>query len=158
MRPQERSNFDQSIESLEERLCALPAPPVPARLEARLLAAIPAAASNESPRSALTPRPWHIGWSVAGLATVIAAASICAVFLWPRPDRQATGPSAMVSSPPGQPVHETAPQQPDNPPRVASWLESRGLRDGAERPLFAWPVQESSPLMVLAATRPDLLD
>ena len=41
MQPQRRPNSDRSPESLEARLRALPAPPVPSDLEARILAAIP---------------------------------------------------------------------------------------------------------------------
>ena len=56
MQFQRRPNSDRSPESLEARLRALPQPPIPSELEARILAAIPARPSNsdELPRLART--------------------------------------------------------------------------------------------------------
>ena len=47
---QRRPNSGRSPESLEARLRALPQPPVPGDLEARILAAIPVKVSNNLPR------------------------------------------------------------------------------------------------------------
>ncbi len=58
MQFQRRPNSDRSPESLEARLRALPQPPIPSELEARILAAIPARPSinDELPRGRVTHR------------------------------------------------------------------------------------------------------
>src|SRR5262245_35735495 len=73
MPPERRPSTDRSPEALEARLRALPRPPVPDGLEARLLAGVPAALPV--PR-----RRWPI-W--AGAAAALAAACLLAVLAWP---------------------------------------------------------------------------
>jgi len=94
MQFQRRPNSDRSPESLEARLCALPQPPIPVGLEARILAAIPARPSNndELPRLARSgSRRWRlIVW--AGASVAAAAACLLAVRFWPEPDDQHTAP------------------------------------------------------------------
>ena len=75
MHPQKRPGPDRSPEGLEARLRALPPPPVPAELEARLLAAIPA------------PRRRRPIW--AGVVGVLAAACLLAALAWRGRDRHA---------------------------------------------------------------------
>src|SRR5438093_12334554 len=91
--PPERSE-KPGPESLEGRLRRLPPPPVPADLEARLLAAIPAGVSSRAesgiasaPRvlPALTqpgsPGRW-VRW--AGGVSALAAACLLIVLAWPK--------------------------------------------------------------------------
>src|SRR5216683_5851927 len=77
--------LDRSAESLEARLRALPPPPVPSDLEARLLAAIPASAPSAVRRSQLLPRRWLV-W--AGVGGALAAASLLVVLFWPKSSRE----------------------------------------------------------------------
>jgi len=157
MLPPKQPNWDRSPESLEARLRALPPPPVPGDLEARLLAAIPAEASNEMPRLARAPRPRRLAvW--AGAAVAGAAACLLAVLLWPRPGGKTTVPSPVVNAEKRQPAHQLTSEQRGDSLSITSWLEAGRDPDGAERPLFTWPIQEKSPLMVSTAIRSDLLD
>src|SRR6516164_4932641 len=152
-----RPSSDRSLKSLESRLRALPRPPVPGDLEARLLAAIRAAASHEVPRRARWSRRRQIAvW--AGAVAVLAAACSLAVLLWPGPGRNRTGPNVVANPEIRQPAHPLTPQQPDYSLDITPWLEARRDLDEAERPLFAWPVHEETPLTVSTALRRDLLD
>ena len=157
MLPRRRPSSDRSLKSLESRLRALPRPPVPGDLEARLLAAIRAAASHEVPRRARGSRRRRIAvW--AGAAAVLAAACSLAVLLWSGPGRNRTGPNVVANPAIRQPAHALTPQQPGYSLDITPWLEARRDLDEAERPLFTWPVQEETPLMVSTALRRDLLD
>src|SRR5262249_55626403 len=140
MHSERRPNPDRSPEALEARLRALPQPPVPAGLEARLLAAIPAA--PPAPR-----RRWAV-W--VGLAGALAAACLLAVLAWPRRDGRGPDPSA-----PGPPV---TPRPPDASDRLAAWREARRVLDGAEPSPFTWPLPETSPITAATAIPPDLLE
>jgi hypothetical protein len=152
-----RPNSDRSPESLESRLRALPPRPVPGDLEARLLAAIPAEESNAVPRWARASRPRRLAvW--AGAAGAVAAACLLAVLLSPGPGSEMAVPNLAVNSERSQPAHQVTAQQPADFLSIMPWLEARRDLDGAERPLFTWPIQEKSPLMVSSALRPDLLD
>jgi hypothetical protein len=157
MRPQPRPNADRSPESLEARLRALPPPPVPRHLEARLLAAIPAKASNEMLRLAYGSRfrPLAV-WARAVVA--VAAACLLSVVLWPGPRSKMTAPNLVANPEKRQPALQDTPEQPGHSFSIASCLEAARDLDGAEQPLFTWPIHEKSPLMVSTATRPDLLD
>src|SRR5260370_22901790 len=75
-------NSDQSLESLEARLRALPPPPVPGDLETRLLSAIPAEMPTWEQGSG-SRRRWMV-W--VGLAGALAAACWLIVLSWPRSD------------------------------------------------------------------------
>src|SRR5688572_25756127 len=120
MHPERRPNPDRSAESLEARLRALPQPPVPAGLEARLLAAIPA------PR-----RRWAV-WAVAALA----AACLLAALAWPRRDGAGPGPR--------EPERQVVHRPPDDLDGIAAGREARRVLDGAEPPPFTWPLEETS--------------
>src|SRR5260370_26301538 len=97
-------------ESLEAQLRALPPPPVPADLEARLLAAIPAEMA--------IPRRRGIGrfsfrrgavWGIGALA----AACLLVVLLWPKRDRKEPIPEASgVASAPEASGVASAPRDP----------------------------------------------
>jgi len=76
MHPERRPNAGRSPESLEARLRALPQPPVPADLEARLLATIPAAIL-------IPQRRWGV-W--VGALGALAAACLVVVLAWPGRD------------------------------------------------------------------------
>jgi hypothetical protein len=141
MRPE---NPDPSPEALEARLRALPRPPVPAGLESRLLAAIPA----DRP----TPRRRWAGW--VGVAAAVAAACLLAVLAWPR--REAKGP--VPSPPPGDIVHQVAPRPPADVADLTAWRETRRVLDGAEMPPFTWPLPEPWSVRVSNAIPPDLLN
>jgi hypothetical protein len=149
MQPQRRPNSDRSPEALEARLRALPGPPIPSDLEARLLAAIPA----EMPhcRRVSRRRRWAV-W--AGAAVALAAACLLAV-LWTRHD--GGGAKEQIISPVPQPsTLASIPEE--GSAAMARWLAARRGLDGAERPTFTWPIQEKSPLMVSTSISPDLLD
>ena len=76
MLSEKRPKPDGSPESLEARLRALPQPPVPAGLEARLLAAIPA--KMPAPR-----QRWAVRVGVVSAVGEVAAACLLAVLAWP---------------------------------------------------------------------------
>src|SRR5947207_2007566 len=96
--PEQPPNPGRSSESLEARLRALPQPPVPADLEARLLAAIPPA--RPAPR-----RRWAV-W--AGVAGALAAACLLAVLAWR--GRDGNGPAPDPEK--GEIAHEVPPRPP----------------------------------------------
>jgi hypothetical protein len=143
MLPRRLPKWDRSPESLEARLRALPQQPVPADLEARLLGAIPAGESKETPRRSLASRPWRLA-VCAGAAAVMAAACLLAVRTWPRSETKTTLQNAQgvaVNS------EKAAPDQAGYFLGSTSWLAVRRDPDGAEREPFSWPIQEKSPLM-----------
>jgi hypothetical protein len=153
-----RPNADGSPESLEVRLRALPLPPVPAGLEARLLATTPLQ----------TPvRPWR--WAVwAGAVGPLAAASLVAILVWPghgqkRPVRspgtsQPVNLVTLPSPPTSESAHQVTFRPPDDPTGIARWLMVRRALDVAEMPAFAWPLSETSPIRSSTSIPPELLD
>jgi hypothetical protein len=153
MQPRKRPNSDRSLEALEARLRALPPPPVPSGLEARLLVAIP----PEMPRWALTSRSRRPAiW--AGAAVGLTAACVLVVLLWPEPDIKTTAPRLVVIPKKNESADPVTRERPGDSLGITPWLEARRGRDGAERPTFTWPIQEKSPLMVSIAIPADLLD
>ncbi|HKI41373.1 MAG TPA: hypothetical protein VKA66_13520 [Mycobacterium sp.] len=144
----------------------MPQPPVPADLEARLLATIPA----EMP---IPRRRWAI-W--AGVVGPLAAACLLAVFAWPRGvgnhpvPRSGTAKSQhWVTVPsPGTIASADAPgaglptpptiRPSDNSAEIAAWAEARRVLNGAEPATFIWPIQEKSPITVSISIPADLLD
>jgi WD40 repeat protein len=87
MHSERRPKPDRSPESLEARLRALPRPHVPAGLEARLLATIPA----DRP----IPRRRRAAW--IGAVGTLAAACLLAVLVWPRRSGKVPVPSPGTS-------------------------------------------------------------
>jgi hypothetical protein len=135
----ETPSAGRPADSLEAQLRALPPPPVPDGLEARLLAAIPA--PRPAPR-----RRWAVWVGVAGAA----AACLLAVLAWLGRDGKNPGPRP---EPP-----ERALEAPTRPPDAFAWWLARRDLDEAETPPFAWPLEETPPVTVAAARAPDLLN
>jgi hypothetical protein len=144
MHPERRPNPDGSSESLEARLRALPQPRVPADLEARLLATIPA----EMP----IPRRRWAAW--VGAVGAVAAACSLAVLAWPRRE----GQNPVPNPPTIESAQQVIPRPPDDAASIAPWLQARRDPDGAEMPPFTWPLAETSPMRVSTSIPPDLLD
>jgi len=140
MHPDRRPNPDRSPEALERSLRALPQPPVPAGLEARLLASIPAAMP-------VSRRRWVVWMGVAG---AVAAACLVAVISWHARNGKSLPEMVIV-----QPVPLQAPLDAGG---ITSWREARRAMDGVELPAFAWPLEETSPITVFTSIRPDFLD
>jgi len=131
MHPEQRPNPARSPEALEAWLRELPPLPVPANLEARLMAAIPA------PRPA-RPRRWAV-W--VGVAAALAAACLLVVLAWPRRDSKEPD-SPILPTPPS--AHQGTPQPADDSDSLAAW---RALDEEA-LPAFTWPLRDSSPSQV----------
>ena len=144
MRPEKRPDPDQSLESLEARLRALPQPRVPDDLEARLLATLSARTQVRSRRRAV--------W--IGLAGATAAACFFVVLAWPPVDGEhpLSGPGTNGSMP-GLTIRQ--PNETDDP---AAWPDARRRLDRAHLPPFSWPLPKSTSLMVSTPIPPDLLD
>jgi hypothetical protein len=131
-----RPDPDGSPESLGARLRALPQLPVPADLEDRLLAAIPA----EMPVERRCRAVW------VGAIGALAAACLLIVLIWSRPAGRSPGTSR--SAP------QVALRPPDDSAGHSSWLEARRSRDGAEIPKFTWPLDNS----LTSVISPDLFE
>jgi len=127
MPTERRPNPNRSLESLEASLRAWPQPSVPADLEARLLAAVPA----ELP---IAPRHWAF-W--ASVVCASAAACLLAFFTWPGRD----GKNPAPTPPTNESAHQVAPRPPDDNDRIAAWRQYRRVLDGGELPTFNWPLQ-----------------
>ena len=135
-------NSDQSLESLEARLRALPPPAVPGDLEARLLSAIPA----EMPHGEQMPNSRRRRWVVwASLAGALAAACLLIVLSWPRNN----GPKNNIVKHDGGSSSNS-----DMPPRPGNRHDSDAMSAGT----FTWPLDEMSPMLASTAIPPDLLD
>jgi hypothetical protein len=142
MHAERRPNPGHTPEALEARLRALPPPPVPTGLEARLLAAIPAAGTRR-------PRRWAV-W-VGG---ALAAACLLAALAW----FGLPGPGA-VPRPAGSGLAaHGVPRPEEGPDRSAACWQARRVLDEREIPPFAWPLPETSTLQVSTAIPPDPLN
>jgi hypothetical protein len=142
MHPEKRPNPNRSLELLEARLRSLPQPPIPADLEARLLATIPA--ERSIPR-----RRWGVRVGVFG---ALAAACVLAVLAWPRPDGKHPSPKRNEST--SQVTH----RPPDDSAHIASLRAARQVQDETEPPTFTWPLPEPSPMRFSTSIPPDLLN
>ena len=142
MHPEKRPNPDPSLELLEARLRTLPRPPIPADLEARLLAAIPA-------KRSIPPRRWGVR---VGAISALAAACLLAVIAWPWSGGKYSAPKTIPSASQvaSRPTEDSAP--------IASLRADRQVLDEAEPPTFTWPLPESSPIRFSASIPADLLD
>ena len=144
MHPERRPSPGRSPESLEARLRALPQPPVPEGLEARLLAAVPS--RMRAPR-----RRWAVRALVAG---ALAAACLLAALAWPRRDGKAPAPGPAKQ----EVAHKVPPRPPEGPPGVAAWVRAGRDPEAAELPPFTWPLGEAPPATLATALSPDLLE
>jgi hypothetical protein len=122
----------------------LPPPPIPADLEARLLAAIPA-------QLPIPQRRWA-AW--AGAVGTLAAACVLVVLAWPGRDNKNTVPSPPTS----QPAAQVKPRPPEGPASIAALLKARRDLDEPEPPTFTWPLPETPPITLSTSIPPDLLD
>ena len=134
-------NSDRSLESLETRLRALPAPPVPGDLESRLLSGIPAQTPQWEQLIGSRQRRWVI-WG--GLAGALAAACLLITLLWPKSE----GSRIKIVKDDGHPDSSEKSLRP----------ESRRDSDTVSIGTFTWPLDESSPMLASTAIPPDLLD
>jgi hypothetical protein len=134
--------MDRRLEALKARLRSLPKAPVPAGLEARLLAAIP---TQKRIRKKHLPVVW-IG--------ALAAACFLAVFarLVRERHKPASGPS------PNQVVQDIKGSSANNCDTMARWQLARRIVEGEDPPPFTWPLQKMSPTRVPNSIRFDLLD
>jgi hypothetical protein len=142
MHPERRPSPGRSSESLEARLRALPQPPVPPGLEARLLAAVP-------PIRLAPRRRWGVWAFVAG---ALAAACLLAALAWPRRAGPAPGPAK------GDSAHLVTPRPPDDSASLTALVQARRAPEVAELPPFTWPLGETAPVTVASAIPHDLLD
>jgi hypothetical protein len=147
MNPERRPNPARSPESLEARLRALPQPPVPAGLEARLLATIPAAIP-------IPQRHWGVWVGALGAS---AAACLVVVLAWPG----RVGKNPVLSYPASQSARlptPPTPRPPDDSASIPALREARRVLDETETPMFTWPLPETLPITLSTSIPPDLLD
>jgi hypothetical protein len=157
MRSRRPPNSNESLESLEARLRALPQPPVPGGLESRLLAAMPVRASIVTRRSVLGPRARHfVIWAGATLAT--AASCLLVVRFWPEPNDRHRAASVVLKPATTDFARQFPNRQPEISRRILPWFQARLDPDETEMPTYSWPVREKSPLIVSTAFRSDLFD
>jgi hypothetical protein len=143
MHPEELPNLDRSLESLESRLRALPPPAVPAGLEARLLAAIPAC----------LPAPRR-RWVARVGAAALAAAGLLAVLAWLGRD----GNNVVIGPPSSHPTAKITPRPPEDADGIAILLQALRDLDEADPPTFTWPLPPTPPLTLAPSIPADLLD
>lgn len=139
MRPDESPNAGLTPDELAARLLALPKPVVPAGLEDRLLARIPA----RKP----TARRRLVGVVAAG---ALAAACLVVFFAWHRGQDQALSPDVAISpswvkpQPAGEEVLFV----------MSPW--QRRAMSAPDSRAFAWPIQETAPLKATFSIPADL--
>jgi hypothetical protein len=166
-------NPDPSLEALKAQLRALPQPPVPSGLEARLLRCVPSSEPSFDLRN--TPRlspplpplrkggkslpPLRKGgngrWAVgAAVVVAAAAASVLGMLAWsPRPGH----------NPPAISQERPAAYQEVRTPRfestsIAALQGDHRLLDEEKLPAFAWPIENTAMIRALAPIPADLLD
>jgi hypothetical protein len=144
MRSDERPNPDRSPEALEARLRALPQPPVPAHLEALLLATVPGA-------KPISPRRRAVRAIVLGLAS---AACVMAV-LARRPPHGKDHPTIPV---PGEPAQQDVRRLAFESTSIAAWRVDPRLLDEEKLPAFTWPLDETAIPRASTSIPADLLD
>jgi hypothetical protein len=132
-----------SRDALKAQLRALPQPPVPAHLEALLLATVPTA--KPIPR-----RRWAARAIVFGVASAVC---VMGVLAW----RQDLRDNPRRITVPGQrdqdirqPVIETT--------GIAAWRQDARLLDEDKLPAFMWPIDESAIPRASSPIPADLLD
>jgi len=141
MQSPDELNPDPSLRAIEARLRALPAPPIPAGLEHRLLAAIPTPVAMRGPSPHVAARQ---GWlAVASTVAALAAVGLLAVFSWHDENENQ--------------VTAAAPTADEFTGIVLSPVDRRILQ-GAGVSTFHWPVHELPTMRGPAPIPRDLLN
>jgi hypothetical protein len=140
--PPERS---EKPESLEARLRRLPPPPVPADLEARLLASIPE-------RAPIRSRRWT-WWT--GALTALAAACFLIGILSHKGDRQKSDQknNGFAADDSKNSIPRSSSQD-----KVSDRLQAQRDPDDLKLPPFTWPVDEPSHVTLSSSIPSDLLN
>jgi hypothetical protein len=145
MHHEEQPNSGAPLESLKARLRALPPPPIPADLEGRLLAAIPASiparADVDPPRSYRSFRPRPAVW--VGFVGALAAACLLAALAWHGRDKLAD---------------TTNHDSPDQAQRPVENTRGAGQTPVTNDVTFVWPIEEASPMLASTKIPADLFD
>ena len=144
MRSDESPNPDRSREMLKAELRSLPQPPVPAHLEALLLATVPGA-------KPISPRRWTARATVLGLAS---GACLMAVLAW-RPHHGRNDPTIPVQ---GEPEHQEIRRPAFESTSIAAWREDPRLLDEEKLPAFTWPLVETAIPRASTSIPADLLN
>jgi hypothetical protein len=144
MQSDRRPNPDRPREALEAKLRALPQPPVPAHLEARLLATVPGAKPT-------SPRRWAVRATVLGVAST---ACLMAVLAW-RPHH---GEDHQTTPVPGEPTQQDIRRLAFESTSIAACREDPRLLDEGKLPAFTWPLDETAIPRASTAIPADLLD
>jgi hypothetical protein len=143
MHSEDRPDLNPFADSLEDRLRALPSPPVPVDLEARLLAGIP----KEIPPSRGRLAIW------IGMSGLLAAACVLAMLAWPR------RPAQLIPKPsPREIVHPGNFQVQERPGSFVVLQGAQRAENDSENFSFTWPLEESSPWRATPTIPPDLLN
>jgi hypothetical protein len=144
MQSDERPDPERSREALEARLRALPQPPVPADLEALLLATIPRAKPISTFRRAVR----------AAALGVAAAACVVAVIL----GHHYLGKDHLTIPVTGEPAQQDIRRPISESMSIAAWRDDQRVLDEEKLPAFAWPVDESAIPRASTLIPADLLD
>jgi len=144
MQSDKRPNPERSREALTAQLRSLPQPPVPAHLEALLLATVPSA-------KPISPRRWAVRATVLGVAS---AACLMAV-LARRPHQGKNHPTISVQGEPARPhIRRPASEYIS----IAAWREDPRLLDEEKLPAYTWPLDETAIPRASTSIPADLLD
>ena len=166
MQSQESPHPDPSLRAVEARLSALPEPAVPAGLEARLLAAIPAkvtidpvtsrVATNVRTDVSIDAKVVRQGW-VAVASAILALAVVCLLAVFASRGRD--GGESLVA------IHNVSLTASPNRSLPLDELTDIVLSPLDERILhraglstFRWPIQEPPPVKASYSIPRDLLD
>jgi hypothetical protein len=146
MNSERRPDRDRSPEALKAQLRALPQPPVPSHLEARLLVAVPSAVRKSQRR-----RTVRAAFLMLGVA---AAACVLTMLVW-RPH---------LGQNPGTISRRNVPAQVElrppsfDPTSIAALRGDHRLLDEEKLPAFSWPLENAATPRALSPIPADLLD
>jgi len=155
MHSEEDPKPDPSLEALAARLRALPEPPVPANLEARLLAAIASGQpARVSPVIAEDSASRRQAWlAVAGTVLALAMVGLLAIFVW-----QGRGDNGLVSVTDAAPAEQNSISAADEWTGIALSPIDQRILSASNVSSFRWPIQETRPAKASSTIRGDLLD
>lgn len=155
MHSDEEPKPDPSLEALAARLRAMPEPPVPAGLEARLLAAVSASRPvRVSPLAANASADRQAWFALASTVLALAMVGLLAVLAW-RGRGDVGSISVTATSPPAD--HNSLSAADDWAAIGMSPIDRRILSQSGLSS-FRWPVQEHPPAKGPRSIRGDLLD